>query len=83
MRTGHDEVIVGMILGGAVLYYLLVLWPLRKTHWILHDPSQDERGATHGARATAGAGGAGTALEAAATGEAGPAAVSADATEDL
>src|SRR5579875_453211 len=48
-QTGHDEGIVGMILGGAVLYYALVLWPLRKTHWILHDPAQDEAAARTGA----------------------------------
>jgi amino acid transporter len=38
-QTGHNEGIVAMVLGGAVLYYLLVLWPLRKTHWILYDPN--------------------------------------------
>lgn len=38
-QTGHNEGIVAMVLGGAVLYYLLVLWPLRKTHWILFDPN--------------------------------------------
>ncbi len=38
-QTGHNEGIVGLILLGAAIYYLVFLLPMRKSHWILHDPN--------------------------------------------
>ncbi len=41
-QTGHDDGIVGMILAGAAIYYLVFLLPMRKSHWILVDPDESE-----------------------------------------
>lgn len=42
-QTGHNEGIVGLILLGAVVYYVAFLLPMRKSHWVLYDPNEAER----------------------------------------
>lgn len=42
-QTGHDEGIVGMVLLGAIIYYVAFLLPMRKSRWILYDPNEAEK----------------------------------------